>query len=383
MSKFYSREFQDRVVLLYSTGATIKQVCKQVEVCEKTCRKILRKNNVNIRSKTDYCQKREKPKNTPLYLQESVINRITSLYDEGLRRLDIQTESGYSEHVCRKILKSIGAKRRHKNDYIDRGEFREDFFENVDCEKKAYWLGFLGADGNVFKSRIKLSLNSIDEEHVKSFREDLKSTNKIGIEFKPSSNTYLSSFIVGSRKMAHDLLQHGITPRKSLTYDPVLPGEDLQRHFWRGMIDGDGGIRIDKNGNAYFYFTGTQMACEKLLSYIKNVIGVYTRAKIEKYDREQCYNLRIGGNIKVNRIVTHFYKNSNRYLERKMLIAEKIMSYERHVLYPNMTKDELLIMYDTFGKWAIVRDFLNIKDNELTNLKYRLKVYNKQKIRSN
>lgn len=41
------------------------------------------------------------------------------------------------------------------------------YFHNIDSEKKAYWLGFIVADGNISKTtnRISITLNSDDEKN--------------------------------------------------------------------------------------------------------------------------------------------------------------------------------------------------------------------------
>ena len=48
---------------------------------------------------------------------------------------------------------------------------KEDIFDNIDTEEKAYWLGFLYADGNVANnaSRIRLSLAENDLEILEKF----------------------------------------------------------------------------------------------------------------------------------------------------------------------------------------------------------------------
>lgn len=51
-------------------------------------------------------------------------------------------------------------------------------FEKIDNEEKAYWLGFLYADGNVSlkEDKIELSLAEKDLNHIKKFK------NFIGLE---------------------------------------------------------------------------------------------------------------------------------------------------------------------------------------------------------
>ena len=54
--------------------------------------------------------------------------------------------------------------------------FNENYFENIDTEEKAYWLGFISADGSICKSskynsyRLVLNLNRLDEHHILKFK---------------------------------------------------------------------------------------------------------------------------------------------------------------------------------------------------------------------
>lgn len=79
------------------------------------------------------------------------------------------------------------------------------YFHVIDTEHKAYWLGFLYADGFVDKNRnrISLALNSNDEHHILKFISDIKS-EKCPKRSKlkcPASknNTYASSITITSR----------------------------------------------------------------------------------------------------------------------------------------------------------------------------------------
>lgn len=49
-------------------------------------------------------------------------------------------------------------------------------FDVIDTEEKAYWLGFLYADGNIGSTECKLEVNlqASDWEHMKKFQEFLK-----------------------------------------------------------------------------------------------------------------------------------------------------------------------------------------------------------------
>ena len=51
--------------------------------------------------------------------------------------------------------------------------FNEDFFEIIDNENKAYWLGFIYADGYVSAKSLVIELHKDDESHIVKFLEDI------------------------------------------------------------------------------------------------------------------------------------------------------------------------------------------------------------------
>ncbi|UYZ23301.1 LAGLIDADG family homing endonuclease [Mesobacillus jeotgali] len=59
----------------------------------------------------------------------------------------------------------------------------ENFFGKITTEEKAYWLGFILADGSVSKENrrncITLSLSRKDKEHLYKFKKSIKATYDI------------------------------------------------------------------------------------------------------------------------------------------------------------------------------------------------------------
>lgn len=90
----------------------------------------------------------------------------------------------------RKSAKMMGARRGKKY------TFNEDFFNSIDTEEKAYWLGFIVADGCVHKDknnnyRLSIGLHDKDITHLHKFIVSLSGDNglkdyikSIGIESK-------------------------------------------------------------------------------------------------------------------------------------------------------------------------------------------------------
>ena len=56
-------------------------------------------------------------------------------------------------------------------------KFDINYFDNINSFKKAYWLGFLSADGSLKNNKVQICLS--DKDHIEKFKEDLKSEHKI------------------------------------------------------------------------------------------------------------------------------------------------------------------------------------------------------------
>lgn len=194
-------------------------------------------------------------------------------------------------------------------------------FEKIDSEEKAYWLGFLYADGYVDPERgeITIGLAKKDEEHVNKFRDFLKTNcpykDKINNQGKECRY-----FRIYDKKICEDLERQGLYRKKSLTLSPNF---DIPEQFlvaWsRGLFDGDGSIYPCKNSvNSIRYrinLTGT----ESILKYVMNLWQIQ-----KKLDRNRSVpKFVVAGKREVNRILHLLYDDATIYLDRKYDLAKK------------------------------------------------------------
>lgn len=218
--------------------------------------------------------------------------------------------------------------RKYKFSHIN-----ENYFEKIDTEAKAYFLGFIFADGSIFRSNSKDSYVLELGIHIK----DLYILEKFKTEVCPSHKIYFKKeacvLSIGSKKIAESLIKFGITPNKShnifLIFNIDMIPNTLIRHFIRGYFDGDGHVGITrpkyfrKRQNILheylrlnrFGFTSSHL---NFLEYIKNLfeeMGYKSRFyKRDKYTNNLYFNL----NKKNSHIIyDYFYKNSNFFLTRK------------------------------------------------------------------
>ena len=129
-------------------------------------------------------------------------------------------------------------------------QVKRDYFKVIDTDEKAYWLGFIAADGTVVsngrKYGVTLDLQPGDLHWLERFRDTIAPGAKIT---KHGERSY--SVSIGSKEMFQDLLALGIGPRKSNTLEwPCVP-ESLVIPFLLGYFDGDGSFTQRKDRNAY------------------------------------------------------------------------------------------------------------------------------------
>ena len=212
-----------------------------------------------------------------------------------------------------------------------KSKWDEDFFENINSEEKAYFLGLLFADGYIRLSiscgkyeskRLGIKLQSQDENLIIKFRDCLKANHyKIRKEKNLCSGT--AGIEVTSTKLVDDLINLGIKYKKS-SQELNIPNleNDLYKHFIRGFIDGDGWISISKKDRVQIGCCCTSLV---FLNQIKNILSLYNiRTSIYSRDNSKIkkhykilYTLLIADNKSMLNFLEMIYNNSTMQLDRK------------------------------------------------------------------
>lgn len=242
------------------------------------------------------------------------------LYKEGKSLRQIGDLLNIDRKKLSKKLKEDGIIIRDPNkNSVSKGKAKrikkvdESIFERIDTEEKAYWLGFLYADGYVNDRQIELTLKAEDLEHIKKFKAFTKSEHKIS--YRKEINAY--RITICSPKIALDLMNLGCTQAKSLTLTfptkEQVP-EHLVHHFMRGYFDGDGCISYGQ-GQYRLCILGTDIFLDKYEDYILNTLNRTNRNK-RKYNG-LASSIQYAGTEQVYKIYNFLYKNATIYLERK------------------------------------------------------------------
>lgn len=213
------------------------------------------------------------------------------------------------------IRKRIKSKYNNFN-YIKKYSLNENFFQKIDSEEKAYWLGFLYADGcigNKHGYTIQLNLSTIDNNHIEKFRKALNYTGKVKISKRGDSYLHISS-----KATVTNLINVGCVPNKTLILE--FPTEEqlpkhLIKHFIRGYFDGDGCLHF--NGyNRSLSFSGTNLFLKGIMNYLNREIEIPLK-RIFEIKNTKIYSLYIVGKYDMMMVLNHIYGDSTIYLDRK------------------------------------------------------------------
>ena len=208
----------------------------------------------------------------------------------------------------------------------------ESFFEHIDTEEKAYWLGFIMADGynNIKKKYVNIRLSLIDETHLLKFAEALKTTKPIRrvIAKAYKSDKYEScQLTIDSSKISKQLELLGVdgTKSKSLAFPKILP-TDLYRHFIRGYFDGDGSISWNyKLCKATMCICSTTAFCQSLKDYFRSEYDIGGTIIYNNKKPNSCAQLHICGPRQIHFLLTWMYDSGSVFLNRKLEASNKII----------------------------------------------------------
>lgn len=359
-----NKEIQDRIIQMYNDPKqTCKSIAKTVGVMESTVSRILKNAGIQIIDKQTL---------TPDYLPEAI-----QLYNNGESCKKIADKFGVTTTTISKWLKKSGidvvnrqnqlnwtieevieaynngeslssmAKRLHTTQAAlsrhlkkaginvvnkwNETKFNETVFDCIDSEEKAYWLGFIYADGYIGhnegeknRNRFEISLAIEDIEHLHKFNKFMEYdgdnvTTKIsvlnGVEFG------VCRWTITNKHLWNTLNNIGCTPRKSKTLvfpsEHIFKDKSLIRHFIRGYFDGDGCISFadQDHSKPCINILGTKSMLDKIREI---TIGDNLNHQIANSDTDNIDTLCMNrSGTKAMELMYILYYKANVYLERK------------------------------------------------------------------
>jgi len=259
----------------------------------------------------------------------AIENQIQELHQIGKTQKEMAKILKCSITTIRRKMREL--KLYGKSKGTRKYKINEDVFKIIDTEEKAYWLGFLLADGCIAKSggtkrAIRVFLKRGDMPHLKKLAKFFNYKGK----FHPDNrdNHPRVGIVFNSIKLCRSLINSGWMEYKQSgdcsiinTVPPIL-----FNHFIRGYFDGDGcisyGIRKSVDGglrpNKDWYINIVCKYEAPLVLFGQKLEQVWGEIK-KPYRRKSVYSLTYNGNNKLVNFLDWLYSDATVYLDRKFV----------------------------------------------------------------
>lgn len=213
-----------------------------------------------------------------------------------------------------------------------RKNYNENYFETIDSEDKAYFLGFICADGclindeSKYRYQLTIKIHNKDEHILSELLKYINGEMNIWQHLQRD----MSQITFSGKKIIDDLGNKGVYPQKTFTISYPMIDENLERHFLRGYFDGDGCIRlnIDKRDNSKrgdLRFVGGSIDILTKINERMNVLFGTNLNKLYGPKNRDYKFIGWAGMSDIEKIYHGFYDNTNLYLKRKKSIFDEVI----------------------------------------------------------
>lgn len=262
-------------------------------------------------------------------VNKSLIKDFIKDYNNGLSTIKIGKKYDVSYTTVYNYLKKSNVKIRSASERGRKYEILEDFFDKIDTQEKAYFLGILYADGcnSTEVNTVRITLTEKDKDILKKLSSLIYPNNDRPLGFQPgrintfnekqfrSRNSYVLR--INNKKISQRLEMLGVTKAKTSTITfPSFLNNDLVPHFIRGYFDGDGSVSFRKSGQVILSMIGTKKFCKSIQKIVKQNLNINSTIchakKGSPMDQFALHGNRVG--IK---FLNWVYKDAIIYLNRK------------------------------------------------------------------
>ena len=297
MNNKYSQEIKNKATLLYSEGLSLRKVGQELNIPVSTVTEWIRQEGImrKIKPQADL----------------NKMNQAKDLYNQGFNTNEIAKKLNTNSGSVLKWLKSLNVEIRHRG---PKSKIKnEDFFDIINTEEKAYFLGWIMADGCISiengQYSLKLHISYNDKELIDNFLKVIESTNKT--KYKPENGNGSYYVSLTSVHMVKSLIKLGVKPQKSgHEIIPDIP-ENLISHFIRGYFDGDGITDVKQHRSGF-------ISSYEVIDQIDSKLNINKKNLIQKHSKSviDVYYILYGKNDS-KKLFDYMYKNATIYLKRK------------------------------------------------------------------
>lgn len=318
-------KFDNEIINMYNNEIPVSEIIKILPCCKQTVYDVLNKYHINLRGRSG---KRDDG------VSDLQIYEMYELYQQGKNTREIGELYNLSSSYVSRLFHQKSFKLRDQHDNSRRYHFDECFFDDIDTQEKAYYLGLLWADGTNILNRNCIQIGL--QEKDKYILEHMLIAMNANYTLRCTKSTYpggqdIYSISLFSEHMSNKLNDIGMIPNKSLILKfPTCVPDNLMSHFIRGVFDGDG--YISHGGDYTCEIMGTEDFCIELQRKLLEA-GIDSKIYNTTLRKEtSTRRLYIGKKDNVRKFLNYIYKNSTIYLERKHEIALSKYKYINNTL---------------------------------------------------
>lgn len=209
-------------------------------------------------------------------------------------------------------------------------QLNDGYFHIIDSEEKAYWLGFISADGTINNYHngqygFKLSLQESDSSFLQKFLYAISAKFDMAHKETFKYNKIYKSCEISfrSKEFVKDLLQYMTFNKTNCIKIPKINKEFI-RHYIRGFIDGDGCFYINKNNPKKKFFEIVAFDDTILLDIQKefNNYDIVSKIYIKKNNNKK---LGVYANNSLIKLHHYLYDDATIFMQRKYDKSLKIL----------------------------------------------------------
>lgn len=257
------------------------------------------------------------------------INEIIDLYSSGYGSYKIAKQFNCSASSVNNLLKNNNIDTKKTSNDYRKYTLNENYFEHIDTEDKAYFLGLIYSDGNVYKSILKISLQESDSYILEQFLKYIQSTGHLYfLESREKNHKNQKIFSISNKTIIDDLKKLGVFEKKSLTLKfpttEQVP-KNLMNHFIRGVFDGDGSIFNTEriiNGKTY-YEPGVSIISS--IGFIDGLFEFLGFGNVYKTNNNKFISFK--GKVEIVKIINYIYNDATIFLNRKFDKSKVILYF--------------------------------------------------------
>lgn len=332
----------DEIILDYNSGMSFKRLSEKYKISSTTLYHYFKENNLISATRKVKRYKNYDCEPYITYKRLYIVNEMSIAKIAEKCSCSISKVQKYleKEHLTRtnKISKELRSSQNYKN---------ADYFEKINNSDKAYWLGFLMADGSIDKKgyTCTLSLSAQDKEHLQKFGDIWELKVRLDDRFdNRTEHIYHSATVnICNKKIVEDLINLGMSNNKTyrLNANVFLNIDDnFKKDFIRGYFDGDGSAV----GNKVSFASCSKDFLITIGDYLTKILNI---DEYYIYQNNNCYVIAWYKNFNLIKIYKWLYKENctclyRKYLEMKKFSNQKITwSKDEEVLLSSITRNKI------------------------------------------